>query len=170
MNKSQNPSWRLIFRTLLIHYFMTEESPLLKHYTVVRNVTYQVYKIYFPCCLTCRPQWPRRLRHELSSLARALGLWVRIPFKAWIFVCVYSAFVLYVAALGAPRTVLDLRNWSDTKRFTDGSCSKMEATGKSKRERHVLHVDVWYQTSKQSEWVAVTLDSINLTKIDIHKK
>jgi hypothetical protein len=32
-------------------------------------------------------QWPRGVRHELSSLARMLGLWVRIPLKAWMFVC-----------------------------------------------------------------------------------
>jgi hypothetical protein len=32
-----------------------------------------------------RPQWPRGLRHELSSLARKLGSWVRIPEKAWMF-------------------------------------------------------------------------------------
>jgi hypothetical protein len=31
---------------------------------------------------------------EPSSLARTLGLWVRIPLKPWIFVCVYSVFVL----------------------------------------------------------------------------
>jgi hypothetical protein len=35
-----------------------------------------------------------RLRHELSSLARALGSWVRIPLKAWMSVCFYSVFVL----------------------------------------------------------------------------
>jgi hypothetical protein len=34
----------------------------------------------------CRSQWPRGLRHELSSLARKLGSCVRIPFKAWMSV------------------------------------------------------------------------------------
>jgi hypothetical protein len=43
---------------------------------------------------TCRSQWPRGLSHELSSLARTLGSWVRIPLKAWMSVCVYSVFVL----------------------------------------------------------------------------
>jgi hypothetical protein len=42
-----------------------------------------------------RPQWPRGLRHELSSLARKLGSWVRIPLKAWMPVCAYSVFVLF---------------------------------------------------------------------------
>jgi hypothetical protein len=32
-----------------------------------------------------RSQWP---------LSRKLGLWIRIPLKAWVSVCVYSVFVL----------------------------------------------------------------------------
>jgi hypothetical protein len=39
----------------------------------------------------CRPRWPRGLRHELSSLARTLGSWVRISLKAWMSV---FAFIL----------------------------------------------------------------------------
>jgi hypothetical protein len=38
-----------------------------------------------------RSQWPRCLRHELSSLTRTLWSWVRIPLKAWISV---YAFIL----------------------------------------------------------------------------
>jgi hypothetical protein len=41
-----------------------------------------------------RSQWPRGVRHQLSSLARTLGSWVRIPLEAWMSVCVYSVFVL----------------------------------------------------------------------------
>jgi hypothetical protein len=37
-----------------------------------------------------RPRWPRFLKHDLSSLARTLGLWVRIPLKGMV-VCVYVA-------------------------------------------------------------------------------
>jgi hypothetical protein len=40
-----------------------------------------------------RSQWPRGIRHELSSLARTLGTWVGIPLKAWMSVCIYSVFV-----------------------------------------------------------------------------
>jgi hypothetical protein len=40
-----------------------------------------------------RSQWPRGLRREMSSLARTLGSWVRIPL-AWMFVCIYYVFVL----------------------------------------------------------------------------
>jgi hypothetical protein len=39
-------------------------------------------------------QWTRGLRHELSSLDRTLGSWVRIPLETWMSVCVYSVFVL----------------------------------------------------------------------------
>jgi hypothetical protein len=34
------------------------------------------------------------LRHEPSSSTRTLGSWVRIPFKAWMSVCVYSVCVV----------------------------------------------------------------------------
>jgi hypothetical protein len=36
-----------------------------------------------------RSEWPRGLRQEMSSPAQTLGLWVRIPLEAWMFVCVY---------------------------------------------------------------------------------
>jgi hypothetical protein len=39
-------------------------------------------------------QWPRGLRHELSSVARTLGSWVRIQLKAWM--SVLCAFILCV--------------------------------------------------------------------------
>jgi hypothetical protein len=39
-------------------------------------------------------QWPRLVRHELSSPAQTLGSWAPIPFEAWISVWVYSVFVL----------------------------------------------------------------------------
>jgi hypothetical protein len=43
------------------------------------------------CCYFSdhRSEWPRGLRHELSSPARMLGSCVRIPLKAWIFVCLF---------------------------------------------------------------------------------
>ena len=36
--------------------------------------------------LQCRSQWPRGLRRR-STAARLLRLWVRIPPRAWMFVC-----------------------------------------------------------------------------------
>jgi hypothetical protein len=41
-----------------------------------------------------RLQWPPDLRHELSSLAQTLGLWVRIQLEAWTSVRLYSLFLL----------------------------------------------------------------------------
>jgi hypothetical protein len=41
-----------------------------------------------------RSQWPRGLRHDMSPSAQTLESWVRILLKAWMFVCVYSVFVL----------------------------------------------------------------------------
>jgi hypothetical protein len=38
----------------------------------------------------CRSQWPRGLRHGLSSPAHTLGSRVRIPLEAWMSACVYS--------------------------------------------------------------------------------
>jgi hypothetical protein len=45
-------------------------------------------------------QWPRGIRHEMSSPAQTLGSWVRIPLKAWMFVWVYSVFVLSCVGSG----------------------------------------------------------------------
>jgi hypothetical protein len=44
-----------------------------------------------PNDIWCRSQWPRGLRHEMSSPAWTLGSWVRIPLEAWMF-----AFILFV--------------------------------------------------------------------------
>jgi hypothetical protein len=41
-------------------------------------------------------QWPRGLRHELSSLAWTLGSWVWIPLKAWM--SVLCAFILFLTS------------------------------------------------------------------------
>jgi hypothetical protein len=42
-----------------------------------------------------RSQWPGGLQYEPSSPARTLGLWVRIPLKAWMSVYVYYVSVLF---------------------------------------------------------------------------
>jgi hypothetical protein len=47
-----------------------------------------------------RSQYPRGLRYELSSLARTLGLWIRIPLRAWMFgVCMRLFYVCVVLCL-----------------------------------------------------------------------
>jgi hypothetical protein len=45
-------------------------------------------------CHEGQSQWSRGLRNEMSSPARMLGSWVRMPHEAWMSVCVYSVFVL----------------------------------------------------------------------------
>jgi hypothetical protein len=47
-----------------------------------------------------RSQRPCGLRHVLSSLARTLGSWVRIPLTAWMSVCVYSVCVVLCVGSG----------------------------------------------------------------------
>jgi hypothetical protein len=47
-----------------------------------------------------RSQWPRILRHELFSLARALGSWVRMPLEACRYVCISSVLVLSCVSSG----------------------------------------------------------------------
>jgi hypothetical protein len=56
---------------------------------------------YYVCCklslyefalfiyIQRRSYWPPGLRHELSSLARTLGSWVRTPLKAWMCLCAF---------------------------------------------------------------------------------
>jgi hypothetical protein len=53
-----------------------------------------IYCFIHPYYALCRSQWPRGLRHEMTSPAWTLGSWVRIPLETWMFVCVYSVFVL----------------------------------------------------------------------------
>jgi hypothetical protein len=64
------------------------------------------------------------LQHEMSSLARGMGSWVRIPLKAWMSLCVYCVFRGWSLVQWVLPTVLRLWNWSETKRFADILCSK----------------------------------------------
>jgi hypothetical protein len=50
--------------------------------------------------LRSRSQWPRGLRHEMSSPAWTLGSWVRFTLEEWMFVCVYAVFVLSCVGSG----------------------------------------------------------------------
>jgi hypothetical protein len=80
---------------------------------------------------------------DLAPITVAERSWVPIPLKAWIFVCNYSVFVLSYVRSGLPTgwspvqgvlpTVLKLRTWSETKRFTVVLCSKVGVTGKRER-------------------------------------
>jgi hypothetical protein len=50
-----------------------------------------------------RSQWPRLLRHALSPPAQTLGSCVRFPLVSWIYLCVYSVFVLFCMQVAALR-------------------------------------------------------------------
>jgi hypothetical protein len=54
-------------------------------------------------------QWPRHLRHELSLPTETLGSWVWIPLEAWMFVWIYSVFVLSCVGSGL------VASWSPIK-------------------------------------------------------
>jgi hypothetical protein len=47
-----------------------------------------------------RAQWPRGLRHEMSSPAQTFRSWVRISVEAWVSVRVSSLFVLSCVGSG----------------------------------------------------------------------
>jgi hypothetical protein len=109
------------------------------------------------------------------------------PIKAWMSVCVYSVFVLSCVGSGLPTgwspvhgilpTVLGLRNWSETKRFTDVLCSKVEATGERERERWVktnyepLHYAVTsrYVMSQYSTMIYANISALYCCMIQNHK-
>jgi hypothetical protein len=118
-----------------IDLFLTWVSELLCSPLLPRN-TGLCTEIHTNTLMLCQWQRPRCLRHDTSSPARTLESCVRIPLKAWISVCVYSVFVLscvgYRPCVGliprsrSPTGCLRLRNWSETKCFTDALCSKWE--------------------------------------------
>jgi hypothetical protein len=96
----------------------------------------QVLSEYFglPCqssfnqLLQSRSDWPRGLRHEMSSLARTLGSWVRIPLKVWMSVWEYSVvlFCVFVPILrradppSKESYRLCIRNWKGGQGPTKG--------------------------------------------------
>jgi hypothetical protein len=64
------------------------------HYTQIKKINYSC-SIFLPSISVFVNQRPRGLSHELSPLARTLGSWVRIPLKAWMFMCAFILFVLF---------------------------------------------------------------------------
>jgi hypothetical protein len=77
----------------------------LLYYSSKYTLYIHIYNIYiYIMCNKFKTEHysPVYLWLYLSSLARTLRSWVRIPLKAWMFVCVYSAFMLscvHIAAL-----------------------------------------------------------------------
>jgi hypothetical protein len=62
-------------------------------------VLFKLGFLWFSICLRGRSQWPHGLRrHELSSLPRTMGSWIRIPLNRHGCLCAFILFV-EVAAL-----------------------------------------------------------------------
>jgi hypothetical protein len=68
----------------------TNDIPFLEK--SCRLGTQEIPRLLWNQKVYCWSQWPRGLRHELPSLARTLGSWVRIILKAWCL----CAFILYL--------------------------------------------------------------------------
>jgi hypothetical protein len=78
---------------------VTDNEKAVRTYVV--GITYRLMKFHSEVySYFCRSRWPRGLSHVLSSLARTLGSWLRIPLKSWMSVCVYSVFVLSCVGSG----------------------------------------------------------------------
>jgi len=90
----------------------------------------------------CLSQWPRGLRRG-SAAARLLGMWVRIPPRAWMFVscecCVLSGRGLCVGLTTRPEescrlwcvVVCDLEtSWMRRPWLTGGCCAKKKSLNK----------------------------------------
>jgi hypothetical protein len=72
---------------------------------------------------------------KLSSPAQTLGSWFRILLKAWMCVCVRQRTCDGLILRPRSRTFcLRLRNWSETKHFTDILYPKWE----QRRRRHII--------------------------------
>jgi hypothetical protein len=75
---------------------------LLSRYwrSYVLNTNWCIVGYYMKKACQCRVQSPIYLRHEMTSPIRTLGLWIRIPLKAWMSVCVFSTVVLSCVGSG----------------------------------------------------------------------
>jgi hypothetical protein len=87
-------SWRRLERTQLPVFFCMYRWNSSTSFSETDEENYWVINFHSLQEAHSRSQWPRGLRHDPSSPSRTLGPWVRILFKAWICVCVYSVFVL----------------------------------------------------------------------------
>jgi hypothetical protein len=64
------------------------KSENLRHIIEDNGVEYLIFIVFLS-----RLQWPRGVRHELSSSTRTLGAWVRIPLKALMFTFILCLYV-----------------------------------------------------------------------------
>jgi hypothetical protein len=100
---SMSVLWDNIFQTRLLHLFIWT----VRAQSTNGCATYWTMAVQFPTgagfgnvqkATATRFPWvkvPRGIRYEQSSSARTLGSWVRIPLEAWLYVYIYSVFVLF---------------------------------------------------------------------------
>jgi hypothetical protein len=72
--------------TTYLHFPTCFNGTVLNYLSTGRSLPLQKF---LKLQIKSRSQFSRGLRHELSSLARTLGSWVRIPLKAWMSVCAF---------------------------------------------------------------------------------
>jgi hypothetical protein len=103
--RTLNPMFWRVFMKLGINVMPLSSKPSAGYFDPLRIKAITEQRPSFTPVKTHRrrSQWPRGLRHELSSSARTLGSWVRIPLEASIAVCVYSVFVLFYLWIAALR-------------------------------------------------------------------
>jgi hypothetical protein len=92
------PSNRSLFWVCYSSFHLSCLS-IFQHYSIIPNLFIQEYTSIRKINVTKhilfrRSQWPRGLRHKMSSPARTLGSWFRILFGHGCFLYVYSVFVL----------------------------------------------------------------------------
>jgi hypothetical protein len=78
---------------VVMNYFHKYNDFIITNLLTVVQSLEKFQELYGIKKFTSKSKWPRGLRHELSSPARTMGSGVRIPLKAWMFVCVYSVCV-----------------------------------------------------------------------------
>jgi hypothetical protein len=84
-----------VHRDLSVLLSVLESLSVCPRYLTCKLDCVPILRYVLVAVYLCRSQWPRSLRHELSSLTRTLGSWVRMPLKEWMSVCGYSVFVLF---------------------------------------------------------------------------
>ena len=132
--------WELENQSLTVH---RRSIWLLRYYFVLfmANV-----------CNMCRSQWPRGLRRR-STAARLLRLWVRIPPRAWLFVCcewcVLSGRGLCDALITRPEESYQLWRVVVCDLETSGIRRRWPALGRSAtREEEVCNMYTYKHTHK----------------------
>jgi hypothetical protein len=92
-----NSSLQIVNRRRSVRLSVYEKPPLTE---ALFLTTYFIYICDDTIGGSGRSEWPRGLRHELSSLARKLGSWIQIPLNAWMSVCLFCVCVVLCVGSG----------------------------------------------------------------------